>query len=330
MTIRASWRQLFAAVGVSAVLLFDGSGDVVAAGELAPGVAATVNGQLIGTVELNFFITEFARQRFYHGAIPPDQRAALRNEVIERLIGSRLLAEEANRRGIPADTAAAEETLKQYLAKLPGDAARRAFEPSLPKLREQLLEESKVTRLESRIREVAKPSEAELRQYYRRNLNSFTEPMRERLSLILIGVEAGSPSEDWTKAEATAKALRAEILGGADFAAIARKHSTDRTASEGGDMGYLHRGMLGGVAEELIAKLQPGEVSQPVMLLEGYGVFRLVERVPERLHTLDEPEARQRAQDFYRREKSDQQWQAFTAALRTKADVRISQNVAGQ
>ena len=92
-------------------------------------------------------------------------------------------------------------------------------------------------------------------------------------------------------------------------------------------MGYQHRGMLAAPAEVAIGKLKPGGVTAPIRLLEGYAIFKLVERRPQKVHSLDEPEARARALELYKREMSERQWAAFNAMLRRSADVRINETV---
>jgi peptidyl-prolyl cis-trans isomerase C len=79
--------------------------------------------------------------------------------------------------------------------------------------------------------------------------------------------------------EQAAAALIAEIQGGADFAAVARRASKDATASDGGDLGFRTREQLtpqvGAVAFELTA----GQVAAyPVQAAAGWFVVKVEER----------------------------------------------------
>jgi parvulin-like peptidyl-prolyl isomerase len=112
-----------------------------------------------------------------------------------------------------------------------------------------------------------------------------------------------------------------QLRQGADFAELARLHSQDASAEAGGDLGYLHRGMLGSTAEQALAPLAPGEVSEPVRLLEGIAIFALRERRTPRLSPL--AEVRARAAELCRRERSDQARRALLARLRAGAHIEV-------
>ncbi|HJT89435.1 MAG TPA: peptidylprolyl isomerase, partial [Bryobacteraceae bacterium] len=91
--------------------------------------------------------------------------------------------------------------------------------------------------------------DAALRGYYDAHKTDY-EQVRARHILIRM---AGSPlplkpgQKDLTEQEALAKCqqLRKEILGGADFAAVAKRESDDTgSAANGGDLNFFHRGQM--------------------------------------------------------------------------------------
>ncbi len=73
-------------------------------------------------------------------------------------------------------------------------------------------------------------------------------------------------TDNATLEEATAQinAIAAEIEGGADFADMAREHSTCPSASSGGSLGSFGRGMMVQPFDEAAFKLEVDEVSGPV------------------------------------------------------------------
>ena len=79
----------------------------------------------------------------------------------------------------------------------------------------------------------------------------------------------------WEGARIKADMLRSQILQGADFAELAKQHSRDATAKDGGDLGTLKRGELSQDVEGAILVLKVEEVSQPFKSALGYHVFRL-------------------------------------------------------
>ena len=97
---------------------------------------------------------------------------------------------------------------------------------------------------------------------------------------------AGKPGEEEVRArhilvpdEAQAKAITAQLAGGADFAELAKTASKDPGATNGGDLGFFKRSdMLPEFAEAAFA-LKPGDVTTaPVQTRFGWHVIKLEER----------------------------------------------------
>lgn len=288
---------------------------------------AVVNGEAIGIDEFNRHFAQAARQRFYHGAVPAAQSESLRREVVDELILRRLLLGEAERRRIDVDTGAIDGKLRGYAERLGREEDRRAFERQASELRRQLLDNARLRAIEETVRAVADPEESALRDYYDAHAEQFTEPSSNRVGLILIAVQPWETGDVWREAKHQAAEIAEHLRAGADFAALARARSGDRTAAAGGDMGYVHKGMLASVAEESLDKLQPGEISDPVPLLQGYAVFRLMERTPAKLRPLSE--VRERAAQLYKRDRGDEQWQGLIASLRRNARIEIATSERG-
>lgn len=78
--------------------------------------------------------------------------------------------------------------------------------------------------------------------------------------------------------EDEAKAIKADLDGGADFAAIAKEKSTDRgSAAAGGDLGWFGVGMMVKPFEDAVIAMKAGEISAPVQSQFGWHVIRLTE-----------------------------------------------------
>lgn len=73
--------------------------------------------------------------------------------------------------------------------------------------------------------------------------------------------------------------IRSRVESGeADFATMARLHSVDSTATRGGDLGWLQPGDTVPDFEAAMAKLKPGQVSEPIRTPYGYHLIQVVER----------------------------------------------------
>jgi parvulin-like peptidyl-prolyl isomerase len=79
--------------------------------------------------------------------------------------------------------------------------------------------------------------------------------------------------------------------------------------------------MLSANAEEAIAALRVGELSEPVQVLEGIAIFRLTAQKPEMLRVFED--VRQRAEELWLRDRGEQEWQALVTALRSASDISV-------
>ena len=78
--------------------------------------------------------------------------------------------------------------------------------------------------------------------------------------------------------EETAKKVIAELSGGADFAELAKKYSTDPGAQSGGDLGFFKKGDMLPEFSDVAFALKPGETTQtPVKTRFGYHVIQVQE-----------------------------------------------------
>ena len=92
-------------------------------------------------------------------------------------------------------------------------------------------------------------------------------------------VKAGSYASDDQKAEAKTKAqaLQKRAAAGEDFAALARKESGDQiTAQNGGDIGFLKKGVMPESFDEALFALEIDQVSEVVETQYGFHIIKLV------------------------------------------------------
>lgn len=81
-----------------------------------------------------------------------------------------------------------------------------------------------------------------------------------------------------------AKAILDSIKAGGNFEYFAKVYSDDKaTAKDGGDLGWVRRGMFVREFEEAVFRLQEGQVSDVVRTPFGYHIIQLVERRGEQV-----------------------------------------------
>jgi peptidyl-prolyl cis-trans isomerase C len=80
------------------------------------------------------------------------------------------------------------------------------------------------------------------------------------------------PTED------EAKAILAQLKGGADFATLAKEKSKDPGAADGGDLGYFTKDQMVPEFAEAAFKLDKGQVSDPVKTQFGWHIIKVEDK----------------------------------------------------
>lgn len=127
--------------------------------------------------------------------------------------------------------------------------------------------------------------------------------------------------EDGEGADQRIETVRQRLEEGADFADLAREFSDDPlSAGQGGDLGYLREGALGGAYDEAMLALEEGEVSDPVETEYGTHFIKLLgTRTPEppafetMADEIRQELARARAGDEFARQRSELADMAFSS-----------------
>ena len=286
---------------------------------------ATVGNTVITWQEYQNAYTSESNTKFYHAKPNENELAAFQRQVGDKLVNDALLVQEANRRKLQPDNEAVNQELQKYEQRFANDPNWSGARPRvLPIITKRLQNENIRNQLEKLVRDVPAPTEKQLHEYYNAHPDKFTAPPQPRISVILIRVDPSSSEEEWQKATEEAQGLVKRARAGEDFAALAHDYSGDVTAEEGGDMGYLHTGMLPGLPEETVSKLQPGETSDPVRLLEGVAIFRLTDRIQAKTGTFED--SQERVSELLRKEQSDTAWAALITQLKKKTSIHIDES----
>lgn len=110
--------------------------------------------------------------------------------------------------------------------------------------------------------------------------------------------------------------------GQADFAALAREHSQDGSAAQGGDLGWTSPGMFVPEFEAVMNQLAPNEVSEPLLSRFGLHLIQLLER---RQVKLSQTEQREAVRALLREKKREETAQTWTQEMRGRAYVELRQ-----
>ena len=122
-----------------------------------------------------------------------------------------------------------------------------------------------------------------------------------------------------TAARAQLATYKTQIESGrADFAQLAQQHSQDASAAGGGDLGWVAPGMFVPEFEEVMNKLQIGQIADP--LVSRFGVH-LVQVLARREAPITERELRDLVRNSLREKKYDETYQLWAQEVRGRAYI---------
>ena len=131
------------------------------------------------------------------------------------------------------------------------------------------------------------------------------------------------PTAQLSQAQAVAKLTevrQALVSGKADFAVLARQMSQDGSAQQGGDLGWANPGMFVPEFEEVMNRLRPGQVAEP--LVSRFGVH-LIEVTDRRNAPMSDQEQRNLARNVLREKKINESYATWVQDIRSRAYVEM-------
>jgi peptidyl-prolyl cis-trans isomerase D len=122
----------------------------------------------------------------------------------------------------------------------------------------------------------ATPNDADLQALYETQKNRYVQPEQREVSHILINVPKNATPEQQKAALDKAKAIAAQATP-ENFAKLAAQDSEDLGSKrQGGDLGWLEKGVANASFDTAMFAMKKGEISQPVLSPdEGYHVIWL-------------------------------------------------------
>ena len=93
------------------------------------------------------------------------------------------------------------------------------------------------------------------------------------------------------ESEDEAKAIKAELDKGADFAELAKKKSKDPGASDGGDLGFFTKEQMVPEFSAVAFALEPGKISDPVKSQFGWHIIKVEEKRSRKAPDFDQVKA---------------------------------------
>lgn len=169
------------------------------------------------------------------------------------------------------------------------------------------------------------PNESELLAAYESAKPSLAVGRRWKLAQIFIAAPEGLSKAELARSEGKLQEVKQALaLKGADFAALAGKLSEEsNSAAQGGEIGWMLEAQIQPEIRAAATKLQPGQLSEPVRLADGWHILKCLD--------LNEPSTPPLEQvrgilvERLRQEKAKANSQAYIAALLQQHPVAINE-----
>jgi peptidyl-prolyl cis-trans isomerase SurA len=318
-------NRLRSLTAIAAILLITAS---TSWGEIVDRVIAVVNDDVITQYELDSTV-ELVLKRNEQNIRPEDREritAEARKALLDRLIEDLILRQEARRLGIVIREEELTASIQEALAKrnLSIDTLQEALikdGTTYEKYREATRSDMiKARILQREIRPRVSVTNEEIGAFYQEHRDEYEGKLRVRLLMIALPVPAGSDEAakeaQRTKAESILKRIRA----GEYFEALANENSMGQGRS-GGDIGYVEKGSMNPIIEEVAFNLKPGEVSGVIETPQGFYIIRALDKRGG--GSLSLKATRAEIEERLYAEKMEKKYTEWLAEKRQKAHIEI-------
>jgi len=291
--------------------------------EVVDKVEIIVNDEMITRREIDSSLAPIYEKfkTVYSGEELISKLVEARQKIVEQLIDDRLVYSEAKRMNVQVGDSEVDEKVKETIRHF---GSKEEFQKALSiqqitekELRDRYREQVASRRLvDQKVGSKVVITPLEAIEYYDKHAAEFAEP--EELNVLNIMVK---PGEDVKKSATLIKEIKKRLNEGCDFGGLAKIYSEGPGAEQGGAMGYMKRGDLMPQIEDAIFKLKDQEISGVIQTSAGYHIFKVVDRKPAKIRTLNE--ARDDVEGAIFRQKVNEKIKAWVATLRKNAYIEI-------
>jgi len=221
----------------------------------APTEKAKTTGTVLAEVNGNTITTDDFKAEI--DKLPPYLKPMVQSEegkkeLLDSMIVRQIILEQAKKDGVDKD---------------------KEVSDRMEDLRKRLIVE---TYLKKKVEKEAQISDEEMKKFYDENKDKFKAGDQVKASHILV------------KTEKEASDILAQLKGGAKFEDLAKKFSTDSTASKGGDLGWFPKGAMVPEFDKVAFSLKEGEMSGIVKTQFGFHIIKVTGKRPAGITPFEE------------------------------------------
>ena len=297
---------------------------------------AVVNGTNINRAEVEKYYR--SRQQSQAGGAPShDEALSLKLSILDQLINNEILFQRAKALNLVASDGEVEDRFTQSKSSFTEDEFQKKLRDSgltVDDLKNEIRRELSIQKLLNR-EVVAKitVTDADVADFYQKNKTQFNvaEPQFHVAQIVVtprpdIGIHNRKNDDATTPEQATRKIdmLESRLAAGADFSELAMDYSEDANASNGGDLGFIPESSLNQTDPALknaVLALQPGQVSKPIALKDGYHILKLIAREQAGQRQLSDPQVQQSIRQTLQNRQEELLRAAYLSVARDQAHV---------
>jgi len=249
-------------------------------------ILAIVNDTLITQSDLNNTF-EPIRKKIVASLSGEEQEKTLREAreaILSRMIDNILIEQEAAKLGITVQDEEVTGTIKNVISQK--DLTMRDFENILEKeglsldaykkeVKEQITR-SRVIRRE--LRSAITVSDEEIGEYYTKHRAEYEGQTAVRLRQIVLFFPENATDDMKRKTKTDMEAILKRVKSGEPFDKLASQYSQGPTARDGGDIGFVERGVMNPEMEQIAFSMEPGQVSGIIESSTGLSIITLTEK----------------------------------------------------
>ncbi|BCM93858.1 foldase protein PrsA 1 [Abditibacteriota bacterium] len=299
----------------------------------AGGFAAEVNGDKIPLDDLNRIVDSIkAGDPGLQTDSPTAQKALadIKGQMLDQLISTRLLAQEAKRKKIVVAPAKIDDALAKLKTNFKTDADfqnwLQADHKTVADVKRAITDELSIRELSTQLTADITISTDDVAAYYRAHPDVFKVPetVSARHIMLALNPNASPADKDAVKKRAD-NLLKQAKAKNANFAALAKANSDDTTSKDlGGDMGSFARGEMIQAIEDACfnANVKVGDIVGPVTTEFGLHIIRIDAKTPESTVPLKDVQNDPQLKALLLKQKVQARLDERIAKLRTDAKIQ--------
>ena len=255
--------------------------------EVADRIVAVVNDDIITLSELNRAFEPYAKniEAGYKGNDMDSVLKQNKEAFLQRLIDQLLMEQESRKAGgVAIKDEEVMGVLTDMLAKnnMPMDiylkklaAEGNTLDAVKKEIQGQML---RMRMLRREIQSKILITDDEIGQYYQQHRQDYEGKEAVHIKQIFLPAPVTLDNQTHAKIKRFAQELRARIVNGEPFEKIAAEYSKGPAAAEGGDVGYVERGVILPEVEKAAFELPVGQMSDVIQSEVGFHIIAILDR----------------------------------------------------